>query len=244
MSPKRTFATARRVLTQLRHDHRTLALILLIPCVLITLLKYVFEGQPQVFNSIAPMMLGIFPLFMMFLVTSIATLRERTTGTLDRLMTLPITKLDFIFGYAIAFSFVGFLQSLLASFVTLGVLEVGVKGGALPILLVATLAAFLGTALGLLVSAFARSEFQAVQLVMPILMPQVLLCGLFIARHKMADWLQTISDFFPLTYSVEAMQQVAIQPEWTATLTRDLLIVFGAGILALVLGSVTIRRQE
>lgn len=244
MSLRRTSATAKRVLNQLKHDRRTLALILLIPCVLISLLKYVFEDQPQVFNSVAPMMLGIFPLFMMFLVTSIATLRERTTGTLDCLMTQPISKFDLIFGYALAFSFVGFLQAILASFVTLGLLDVRVMGGTLPILIVAVSAAFLGTSLGLLVSAFARSEFQAVQLVMPILMPQVLLCGLFIARDKMADWLQNISDFFPLTYSVHAMQEVAMNVEWTSELSRDLIVVFGSGILALVLGSITIKRQE
>lgn len=244
MNIRKTFATARRVLTQLRHDPRTVALVLFVPVVLITLLKYAFQNEPKMFDVIAPMILGIFPLLMMFLITSIATLRERTSGTLDRLMTQPISKLDLIFGYALAFSIVGLVQASLASFVTLGLLGVTVMGGTLAVIITAILAAFLGTALGLFVSAFARNEFQAVQLVMPILMPQILLCGLFVPRSDMAKVLQWLSDIFPLTYSVDAMKQVTLHTTWVPDLVRDLIIVVGCGIIALVLGSVTIRRQE
>ncbi len=219
-------------------------MVLLIPALLITLLKYVFHNEPQIFSGLAPIILGVFPLMMMFLITSIATLRERKSGTLDRLMTQPMSKLDFIFGYAIAFSLVGLVQASIASFVTLELLGVEVAGGAIPLLITAILAAFLGTTLGLFVSAFARNEFQAVQLVMPIMMPQVLLCGLFTPRDQMAGLLHWLSGVFPLTYSVDAMRQVALHPEWTATLTRDLLIVLGFGVAALVLGAITIRRQE
>jgi ABC-2 type transport system permease protein len=244
MSIIKTVATAKRVLNQLRHDRRTIGLVLLVPCLLVVLLKYVFQEEPQSFNRIAPMVLGIFPLLMMFLITSITTLRERKTGTLDRLMTMPISKLDIIFGYALAFSLLGLIQASIASFVTLGLLGVTVMGGTLPILVTAVLAAFLGTSLGLFVSAFATSEFQAVELVMPILMPQILLCGLFVAREHMAKLLQWLADIFPVTYSVDAMKQVTVQTTWTSTLTRDLAIVVGYAVAALILGSITIRRQE
>lgn len=244
MSPRRTLATAHRVLKQLSHDKHTLALILMVPLLLIVLLRYVFYEQQAMFNSVAPMILGIFPLLMMFLVTSIATLRERTSGTLDRLMTQPISKLDFIFGYAIAFSIVGLVQACLASAVMLGLLDVVVQGGTLPVIITAVFAAFLGTTLGLFVSAFARNEFQAVQLVMPIVMPQVLLCGLFVARDQMAPLLQSLSSVFPITYSVDAMKQVTMYGYWTSDLTRDLIIIGSSGIVALMLGAVTIRRQE
>ncbi|HSX35846.1 MAG TPA: ABC transporter permease [Patescibacteria group bacterium] len=244
MSLVATAATAQRVLRQLKHDPRTIGLIVVVPLVLITLLKYSFQHQSAAFNHIAPIILGIFPMLIMFLVTSIATLRERTSGTLDRLMTMPISKFDFVFGYAIAFSIVGLIQASVASFVTLGLLGVTVQGGTLPVVLTAVLAAFLGTALGLLVSAFARNEFQAVQLVMPIMFPQVLLCGLFAARADMARLLQLLSDVFPVTYSVDAMRLATVQNTWTSTLTKDMLIVLGCGITALVLGSATIRRKE
>ena len=159
MSIRKTLATTGRVLRQLAHDPRTIALILFVPLLLIVLLRYVFDGQKMVFDAIAPMILGIFPLLIMFLVTSIATLRERTSGTLDRLMTQPVSKLDIVFGYAIAFSIVGCIQACLASLVTVGWLGVTVQGGTLPIIISAVFASFLGTSLGLFVSAFARNEF-------------------------------------------------------------------------------------
>ena len=229
---------------QLLHDPRTIALMIVVPCVLVTLLKYVFNGQPRLFDSLAPMILGVFPLLMMFLVTSITTLRERKTGTLDRLMTMPISKLDIVFGYAGAFSLLGLVQACVVSAVALGLLGVTVLGGAASVLLAAVVAAFLGTSLGLLVSAFATSEFQAVELVMPILMPQILLCGLFAPRDQMARFLQWLSDVFPLTYSVDAMRQITVHTTWTSHFVRDLLVVIGCAVLALILGSVTIRRQE
>jgi len=244
MSPRGTLATSKRVLKQLSHDPRTVAMVLIVPIFLIVLLRFVFDKQQMIFNALAPMILGIFPLLMMFLVTSIATLRERTSGTLDRLMTEPVSKADIIFGYAMAFSLVGLVQACLASWVTLSLLGVTVAGGAWPLLITAVFAAFLGTTLGLLVSAFARNEFQAVQMVLPIIMPQVLLCGLFVARDQMVNWLQWLSDIFPVTYSVDAMKQVSQHATWTNDLTRDLIVIGGCGVLALILGAATIRRQE
>jgi ABC-2 type transport system permease protein len=244
MSPAKTAAIARRVLNQLRHDPRTLALLFVVPPILLTVLKYVFQGETREFSNIAPMLLGIFPMVMMFLITSIATLRERTSGTLDRLMTMPVSKLDFILGYALAFSLVAFLQATVTGTVMLGLLHVTVLGGTLPTLLGAVLAAFLGTSLGLFASAFARSEFQAVQFMPAFLFPQLLTCGLFVARAQMARPLQWFADVMPLTYSVDAMKQVTTHSSWTATHTKDSVIVIAYALAALVLGSITIRRQE
>lgn len=244
MSLSKTFATALRVLQQLSHDHRTLALILVVPAVLLTILRYVYDGQPQVFDQIAPMILGIFPLIMMFIVTSIATLRERSIGTLDRLMTYPISKADFIFGYAIAFAFLALLQATIASIVVLGFLGVTVLGGTLPVIVSAMSAALLGTALGLFMSAFATSEFQAVQFMPAFIFPQLLVCGLFVPREAMAEPLQWFANVMPLTYSVDAMKQVTMFSSWTSDLTRDLIVVLGCGLIALALAALTIRRTE
>ncbi len=244
MSLVRTFATSKRVLSQLRHDKRTLALIFIVPPVLLTILKYVFSKEAKLFDDIAPMLLGIFPMIVMFLITSVVTLRERSSGTLNRLMTMPISKSDFIFGYAIAFSLLGLVQALISGGVMLGLLNVTVLGGTAHTLIVAVLAAFLGTALGLFTSAFAKSEFQAVQFLPAFLFPQLLVCGLFIARVEMAKLLQWFADIMPLTYSVDAMKQVTIAHNWTATLTRDLIVVGSFAIAALILGAATIRRRE
>jgi ABC-2 type transport system permease protein len=244
MSPAKTAAVAKRVLRQLHHDRRTLGLLFVMPPLLITLLKYVFQGEPQVFDSLAPRLLGIFPMILMFLVTSIATLRERASGTLDRLMTMPISKLDFILGYALAFALIAFVQAVIASVVLLGLLNVTVMGGTLPTLVGAVAAALLGTALGLFASAFARSEFQAVQFMPAFLFPQLLTCGLFIAREQMAKPLQWFADVMPLTYSVDFMKQITTQTAWTASHTSDLAVVIGFAAVALAMGSITIRRQQ
>lgn len=244
MSARKTLATSRRVLSQLRHDPRTLALIFIVPPVLLTILKYVFQGEPGVFDSIAPMLLGIFPMIMMFLVTSIVTLRERSSGTLNRLMTMPISKSDFVFGYAIAFCLLGFVQALISGGVMLGLLHVTVLGGTIPTMIVAVLTAFLGTAIGLFTSAFARSEFQAVQFLPAFIFPQLLVCGLFVARSGMATPLQWFADIMPLTYTIDAMKQVTVSYSWTGTLTRDLIVIACFALAALILGSATIRRQE
>jgi len=244
MSPRRTLATSGRVLRQLRHDKRTLALIFLLPCVLLVLVKYIFQSEQALFNSFAPMVLGIFPLIIMFLVTSIATLRERTLGTLDRLMVTPISKLDFVLGYALAFSLLALVQACLASFVVIELLDVPVLAGVLPMLVGAVLAAFLGTAFGLFTSAFASSEFQAVQFLPAFIFPQLLVCGLFVPREQMAKGLQWFADVMPMSYSVDAMKQIASHSYWTGALTRDLMVVVAFALGVLVLGSITIRRQD
>lgn len=244
MSPAKTFATAGRVLRQLRHDKRTLALIMVVPPVLLTILKYVFDGNTRVFDSIAPMVLGIFPLIIMFIVTSIATLRERTSGTLERLLTLPMGKLDLILGYALAFAFLALIQALIASGVVLGLLGVAVAGGTLTVILTAVLAGLLGTAMGLFVSAFATTEFQAVQFMPAFIFPQLLVCGFFVPRGAMAQPLQWLSDIFPMTYITEAMQHITHASGWGGDFSRNLLITAGFIVLALILGAVTLRRQE
>jgi ABC-2 type transport system permease protein len=218
---------------------------LFVPCFLLIILRYVFDGtEKTVFDQIGPMLLGIFPLILMFIVTSIVTLRERKIGTLDRLMTMPISKLDLVFGYALAFTIVAVVQALLAAGTILGLLGITVLSGTLPLFIAAAAAGFLGTALGLFVSAFANSEFQAVQFLPAIIFPQLLTCGLFVARDHMARILQWFADIAPLTYSVDAMKQVATHTTWTTALTRDLLVVLGYGITALILGAITIRRQD
>lgn len=244
MSPLKTFTTAGRVLKQLKHDPRTIGLIIGIPVLLMTLLKFVYEDSQQIYGFIAPILIGFFPLLIMFLVTSIATLRERNSGTLDRLMTMPISKLDLVFGYALAFSFVGFVQALVVSTYSIRILGVSVSAGSAPLILVAIIAAFLGTAMGLFVSAFAKNEFQAVQLVMPTLMPQFLISGLLVPREDMATMLETISNFLPLTYMVEAAQIITKNSSITSEFIHDILILLGFGIIMLVLGTITIKRAE
>jgi ABC-2 type transport system permease protein len=243
MTASRTLATAARVLRQLRHDPRTIALLLIIPSLMIILLRYVFDGSPAVFNSIGASLLGIFPLITMFLVSSIATLRERTSGTLERLLAMPLGKGDLIGGYALAFGALAVLQSLIATGISVWLLDLNVVGSPWLLLLVALLDALLGTALGLFVSAFAASEFQAVQFMPAVIFPQLLLCGLFTPRDSMQPVLRWISDVLPMSYAVDAMTQVLHHPDATATFAKDTGIVAAIALLVLILGAATLPRR-
>ena len=235
-------ATALRVLLQLRGDRRTLALLLGLPCVLLGLLAWVFSNVPGTFDRIGPVLLAVFPLTTMFVVTSVATLRERTTGTLERLLTLPLGKLDVLLGYALAFGVVALVQTALVSAFALGPLGLDVPGSTPLVLLTALLSALLGNTLGLLSSAFARTEFQAVQFLPAFVIPQLLVCGLFVPRGQMPRALQLASDVLPMTYVVDAMQQ-ALQRGATRTGVIDLVVVGGCTLAAVGLGALTLRRR-
>jgi ABC-2 type transport system permease protein len=236
-------STTRRILSQLRHDRRTIALLLVVPVVLLALLYFMYEDTPGTFSRVGLIMLGVFPFVIMFLITSIAMLRERTSGTLERLLTTPMGKLDLLFAYGIAFGLAAAIQATIAGGFAYLFLGLSTKGSVGLVLLIAIANSILGVALGLFCSAFARTEFQAVQFMPIVVIPQILLCGLFVDRALMAGWLHAISNVFPMTYAVEALQQVGAYANATDTLWQDLAIVVGCVVLALTLSAATLRRR-
>jgi ABC-2 type transport system permease protein len=237
-----TVATAGRVLRQVLRDRRTLALMLIVPPGLMTLFRYVFDGQPETFDRVGPPLVGIFPFVSMFLVASISMLRERTTGTLERLMSLPIAKLDLLLGYALAFASLAVVQASLTAAVSFGLLGLDTLG---PVWLVVALAvanAVLGMSLGLFLSAFAQTEFQAVQFMPAFVLPQILLAGLLVPRDKMAPLLEAVSNVLPLTYAYDALAR-ATADELGRRLTVDIVVICAFVVLSLVLGATTLRRR-
>lgn len=249
MNPRAYLATTRRIGLQLLADRRTLALILIVPTVLLTLLFFLYKdvpsppGQPRMFDRVAVTMLGVLPMLVMFLVTSVAMLRERTSGTLERLMTTPMRRGDLVAGYASAFAVAAVAQSLVLSGVTFGLFGVTVSGSVALVVLVAALTSVVGVAMGLLASAFARTEFQAVQFMPVVIGPQVLLCGLLLPRDEMATWLRLISDVLPMSYAVDALSQVHQHAEVTGTFVVATLVLAAFGMLAVALASATLRRR-
>lgn len=233
-------ATAARVLRQLRHDHRTIAMLVVIPTLLMTILWWIYDGG-QSFQFIGPALLGIFPLIIMFLITSVSTLRERTSGTLERLMTMPIRRRQFVGGYALALGAAALVQTLITGTVAIGLLDLNVAGPAWMLLLVSVLSALLGVALGLATSSLARTEFQAVQFMPALLLPQLLLCGLLVPLDKMPTAAEAIARVIPLTYSVEAVQAVATNPD--PAIGGQVLVLLGFIAALLLLGVTTLRRQ-
>jgi ABC-2 type transport system permease protein len=250
MNPRITFAVAARVLTQLRRDRRTLAMLLVLPCLILTLLWWMFDAVPgrSGFNSLGPSLLALIPFVVMFLVTSVTTLRERSSGTLERLLAMPTGKGDFLGGYALAFGLVAAVQSLLAVALCTWVLDLQVTGPVWMLVVVAVADAVLGSSLGLFVSAFAQTEFQAVQFMPALVIPQLLLCGLFVPRELMPPVLEAISNVLPLSYAVDAMTAVSTTTSSAlggvdGEVWADLVVVVGFAVAGLALGAATLRRR-
>jgi ABC-2 type transport system permease protein len=238
MSLRRTLLTTRRILEQLRHDPRTLALLLLVPTALVGLLAWSLTDQPGAFDSVGPKLLGVFPLIVMFLVTSVITLRERTVGTLERLFTLPLTKADFVAGYAIAFGALALVQSLLVSVLSYTWYGLAHQGVPWRISIVALCAGLLGTAFGLALSAVAHTEFQAVQFMPAFILPQLLLCGLVIPVSQLPSVLRGIADVLPMTAAVHAITPLQSYQYYVGQFAIMLAYIF----VALVVGAGTLRR--
>lgn len=244
MSPRITIAVALRVLRQLRRDHRTLAMLVVVPCLILALVRWMFEEVPGPgFQGLAPAMLALIPFIVMFLVTSVTTLRERTSGTLERLLAMPMGKADFLLGYALAFSLVATVQAALAVALSVWALGLDVAGPVPMLALVAVADAVLGAALGLFVSAFARTEFQAVQFMPVVVIPQILVCGLFVPRDQLPTLLSWLSDVLPLSYAVDAMNAVT-RESGAGAAWADLGIVVGFVVAGLLAGTFTLRRQS
>ena len=244
MSVAMAARTSRRVLNQLRHDPRSVVLVLFLPAVLLAVLYFMFDGRAARFDRVALIMLGVLPFVVMFLITSIAMLRERTGGTLERLLSTPLGRADLLFGYAGAFAGVAAAQACIAVAAAYWLFGLSTAGPAGLVVLVAVADALLGVGLGLLCSAFARSEFQAVQFLPVVVIPQLFVCGLFVPRDQMAGWLDGFSRAMPMTYAVQSLQQIGVHPGATSLMWRDVVIVGGCALVALCLAAVTVRRAS
>ena len=249
LSPRAYLATTGRILRQLAADHRSVAMILVVPSLIIILMYFMFvdapqrPGAPSPFNNACLVMLGVFPLIVMFLITSITMQRERVSGTLERILTTPLRRLDLLAAYGTAFSIAAAAQATLACAISFWLLGLDTAGSPALVFAIAIINAVLGVGLGLLCSAFARTEFQAVQFMPVVIAPQLLLCGIIVPRAVMPDWLQWISNALPASYALEALQQVGAHPELTATAARDIAIVIGFAVVAMALAAATLRRR-
>src|SRR6516164_188876 len=242
-------ASTTRILRQLAADHRSIAMILVVPIVVITLMYFMFQnvphrpGTPAPFNNACLILLGLFPLFVMFIITAITMQRERASGTLERILTTPLRRLDLLIAYGTAFSIAAAAQAIVACIVSFWLLGFDPAGSPLWVFVIAIVNAMLGVGLGLLCSAFARTEFQAVQFIPLVMVPQLLLAGIIVPRALMAHWLQWVSNVLPASYALEALQQVGAHTELTGIAVRDIVVVMCFALAALCLAAVTLRRR-
>ena len=249
LSPQAYLATTTRILRQLAGDRRSVAMILVVPSAIISLMYFMFRdaphppGAPSPFDNACLILLGVFPLIVMFLITSITMQRERVSGTLERILTTPLRRFDLLAAYGSAFSIAAAAQATLACLVSFWLLGLNTAGSPALVFAIAIINAVLGVGLGLLCSAFARTEFQAVQFMPVVIAPQLLLCGIIIPRHLLPHWLQWISDVLPASYALEALREVGAHPSLTAVAARDIAIVSGFAVVAMGLAAATLRRR-
>jgi ABC-2 type transport system permease protein len=236
-------ATTKRVLRQLRHDPRTIGLLLGVPAILMTIFRFVYEHEHAGFERAGPALMVLFPLITMFLVSSVALLRERTSGTLERLLTTPLSRLSLLAGYALAFTLLAIIQAGVVTALSLGVLGLSITGSTALVVVLAAAVALLGLGLGLLASAFARTEFQVVQFFPAAILPQLLLCGLLVSRTRMGGVLHAISDLLPMSYAVDGIRNLADHPGVSTVAIGDLAIVLAFAVAAVLLGALTLRRR-
>lgn len=239
---KRTLAVALRVAQQLSHDHRSMALIVVMPALLLSVFYWVYESRPDIFNHIGPALIGLFPFTIFFLITSVTMVRERTSGTLERLMTTPLARGELIAGYTLALSIASFVQAVITTAVGVWLLGLDL---AQPwgVLFLAVVSSIVGTALGLLASAFARTEFQAVQFMPLAIIPQFLLCGLLVPRDQMVAPLYWLSEMLPLSHLIDAFDIVTTESDVSSELLVKVgvQVIFALGFLTLA--SLTLPRK-
>jgi len=240
-SMTRTAAIAHRVLLTIRADKRTVGLMFLVPSLLVGLFSWMFNSA-TLFDKVGGRLVGLFPFVVMFLAASITTLKERRSGTLERFLTTPMKRGEFIAGYAVAFTLMAIVQSGITLSFAIFVCGFDPKGNSWYLFLAAVVNALCGMSLGLLASAFATSEFQVIQFMPAFIFPQIILGGLFVPVEQMPDTLHTLSDWLPLTHSLRAIVDIT-DGKPTSDILLEVGIVAAVCAGSLLLGALTLRKR-
>ena len=202
-------------------------------------------GDPnlQPLDYFAPMFIALIAFFLVFLLTCVSFLRERTQGTMERLAASPVTRLELVLGYVLGFGFFALIQSTVLVLFTIYALQVRYTGNLLAIFIV-VLALVLGAVtLGIFLSTFARNELQAVQFIPIVILPQLLLCGLLWPVSEMPGWLQVIARALPLTYAIEALTDLMVRGKDVLATWVPIAVLFGFAAFMAILAASTVRRE-
>lgn len=173
------------------------------------------------FAKIAPVLMAFFIFFFVFLISGMALLGERTSGTLDRLLATPVKRSDIVFGYLLGYGLLGFLQAVVICLASIYILNIEIVGSLAAVVTVCVLFAFVALAFGLLLSTFAESEFQMMQFIPLIVVPQVFFSGI-VPLSSMAGWVQALGKILPLTYAGDAMTGIIMEGQSLAQVSGDL----------------------
>ena len=236
-----TLTIARRIIIQLVRDRRTIALLVIAPLVIASIVGVSIPDK-RMLDYTGPAILAILILFFGFLLTGISVLRERSQGTMERLMASPATRLDIVGGYLLGFLLFALIQTLIIFFYMVYVIKINFQGDLWQILVFQVIIGIGAVCLGTFISVFARNEFQMMQFIPLIILPQMFLCGLLWPVEQMPDYLQWIARFLPLTYGVEGIRALMLQGQSLLDIGKDIGILAAYAVGLLVLAALTLRR--
>jgi len=239
--PSQVFTIATRIIHQLIRDRRTMALILIVPLVVMTLIGLSFP-ESSVLDYIAPALLATLALFFSFLLTGISFLRERSQGTMERLMASPVSRLDIVVGYLFGFFIFALTQTLIVLLFTIYVLDVHYYGDLWQIFVFQIVVITGAVNLGIFISTFARNEFQMVQFIPLIILPQIFLCGVIWPVEQMPNYLQWLSAILPLTYAVDGLRDIMLAGKSLLDVGFELAVLVGFAVIISIVAAITIRR--
>ena len=238
----RTLAIAVRIISQIARDHRSVALIIVAPIIVMSLVGFSFADQRDILNRIAPGLIGVFALFFVFLLTGVSFLRERSQGTLERLLTTPVGRADILAGYLLGFLLFAGIQSLVILLYTIFALRIDYEGSLWQIFVLLFIVTIVAVNLGIFISTFARNEFQVVQFIPIILLPQIFLSGAVLPSEQLPGYFQAIGHFLPLTYAVDGLKALMLEGETLGGIAQELAVLGGFAIGILALATITVRR--
>ena len=227
---------------QLIRDRRTIALILIVPIVVMSLISYALPSNSGTLDKFAPALIVTLALFFTFLLTGISFLRERSQGTMERMMASPVSRLDMVVGYMLGFFAFALAQVLIILLFTIYALHIHYSGDLWQIFIFLILIIIMAVCLGIFTSAFAKNEFQMVQFIPLIIVPQIFLCGVIFPVEQMHKVLQWIAKFLPLKYGVDGMRQIMIQGHSLLNVGFDIGILVAFAIGMAILAAVSLRR--
>jgi len=239
--PRQALTIAARIIRQLVRDRRTIVLIVAVPLIVMTLIGLSFP-EGQVLDYIAPALLATLALFFSFLLTGISFLRERSQGTMERLMASPVSRPDVVVGYLFGFFVFALAQTLIILLFTIYVLDVRYSGDLWQIFVFQVVVIAGAVNLGIFISTFARNEFQMVQFIPLILFPQIFLCGVIWPVEQMPEYLQWLSKVLPLKYAVDGMRGIMLTGENLLDVGFELVVLVGFAVATSVLAAITLRR--
>ncbi|WP_050615547.1 ABC transporter permease [Bacillus testis] len=206
--------------------------------------NYVYgSSETELFDTFSPILIGFFVFFFVFLIAGIGLLNERTTGTLERLLATPIKRGEIVAGYLIGYGLLALIQTVIIVLFSIHVLDIVLVGSIWNVILTNVIVALVALSLGILLSSFASSEFQMIQFIPLVIVPQIFFSGIF-SIEGMAEWLQAFANFMPLYYAANALKGVMYEGLSLSEISSNLYILFAFAAVFIVLNLFALKKYR